>query len=150
MMAHDCQEVASFSITKGINYSDSALKIIISNKDVSSKFTKQDNDYVSLINKKHGQTTYSFIAFCDSLAAKEFSFDMIEKLSNYLMTELDQESKKITEQLTFTMSKKIKDFIETANQQIKGEKLSSINNELDQATESAKNGLNKILYQGIQ
>ena len=32
-----------------------------------------------------------------------------------------------------------------ANNQIKGEKLTSINVELDEATETAKNGLSKIL-----
>merc|ERR1719264_961986 len=48
------------------------------------------------------------------------------------------------------MSKKIKEYLELANTQIKGEKLQSISNELENATETAKDGLNKILYQGIQ
>ena len=48
------------------------------------------------------------------------------------------------------MSRKIKEYIDIANSQLKGEKLNSINEEQENATELAKNGLNKILDQGIQ
>lgn len=148
-MSHDGVEVASY-MPKDDGSNDKALKIIKDNINITSKFTQIDKHFVTLLNKNIGLSKYSFIAFCDGLEGKDYSMSMLEKLANFFESNLAKNNQIMTGELTITMSKKIREFQDLANNQIKGEKLTSINNELDQATETAKNGLNKILYQGIQ
>ena len=86
----------------------------------------------------------------DSLNAKDFAFDMLTKLSTFFSTNIERNNDQMTSEMCKIMSRKIKEYIDIANSQLKGEKLNSINEEQENATDLAKNGLNKILDQGIQ
>ena len=110
MMTHDGHEVASYG-TSIEGYAERGMKLCKTYKDTSSKFCKDGDEFCVLMNEKIGKDQYSFLAFMNGLEAKEFAFDMINKLAKHFMQSIEQNNKELTSEMTLHMSKKIKEFI---------------------------------------
>ena len=92
----------------GHGYGTQAISLIGKNRSQGSRLIQLGDRYASILNKKIDGDMYSFLAIIEDKGDRDIAFDLLEKILKFFEDERENNSSKITSEITLHMSRQIR------------------------------------------